>query len=85
MNSEMLLGAYESWTESENYKFESAIEQVSSDEQEKIFTELSEKKDIDAILNYAGTIMVESERRGFEKGFCLGALFVIDVVKGGIL
>lgn len=32
MNKDILIRAYESWTESENYKFESAIERASSDE-----------------------------------------------------
>ena len=84
MEWKVVMPFYEKWTESEEYKIESAVDNHLYDEYTAEICEVIGKKAFHDISDSVVNLSCEAESIGFAAGFRHGILFMAGVLKGGV-
>lgn len=84
MDWKVIMPFYERWSESEEYKIESAVDNHIYDECTAEICEVIGKKAFRDISDSVINLSCEAESIGFAAGFRQGILFMTGVLKGGV-
>ncbi len=84
MEWKVVMPFYEKWTESEEYKIESAVDNHLYDKYTAEICEVIGKKAFHDISDSVVNLSCEAESIGFAAGFRHGILFMAGVLKGGV-